>query len=107
MASQRILHVNPLQPLVADVEYLPLTDKDFKILDTVTDSNLLELHCWIHEKFVDQVDDIHLWDSNLPKYAFPLTYQFHELIKLCQINYFPNERAIVTPSQEVVFTINA
>jgi len=98
MASRSILNANPLQSLVANVEHLPLADKDFKIVDTMTDSNLLEVHCWSHDKFIDQVDDIHLWDSNLPKYPFPQTYQCPELIRLRQINYFPNERDIVTPT---------
>jgi len=84
-----------------------LVDKDLKIIDTVTDSNLLEFHCWSHDKLIDQANDIHLWDSILPKCAFSQTYQFPELIKLCEINYLPNERAIVTPTQEILLTINA
>lgn len=107
MASQSFLNLNPLQPPVADVEHLPLANKDFKIVDVVTDSNLLELHYWSDDKFIDQADDIHLWDSNLPKYAFPHTYQFRNLIRLCQINYFPNETSIFTPTQEIIFTMNA
>jgi len=107
MASQSILNVNPLQPPVADVKHLPLTDKDFKIIDTMTDSNLLEHHCLNHEKFIDQADDNHLWDSKLPKYSFRRTYQCPELIILFQINYLLTERAIVTPTQEILFTINA
>ena len=74
MASQSILSINPLQPHVLDVDHTPLADKDFKISDTVTDFNLLELHCWSHDKFIDQAHDIHLWDSNLPKYIFPQTF---------------------------------
>jgi len=107
MASQSILIVNPLQPPIADVEHLPLADKDYNIIDTMTDSNLLELHYWSHDKYTDQVDDIHLWESNLPKYIFPQTYLFPEIIRLCQNNYFPNERAIITLAQEILFTVTA
>ena len=71
MASQSIISVDPLQPPVVDVEHTPLADKDFKISDIVTNFNLLELHYWSHDKFIDQADDIHLRDSNLPRYIFP------------------------------------
>jgi len=83
MAFDSIINVNPLQPHVIDVEQNPLADKDFKISDTVIDFNFLELHFWSHDKFIDQADDILLWDSNLPKYIFPQTFQFLEIIRLC------------------------
>ena len=92
---------------MVDVEHSLLADKHFKINDTVTDFNLLDIHYWSHDKFIDQDDDTHLWDSNLPRYIFPRTFQFQEIIRLCQINYLPNERALVTPSQEILFTITA
>ena len=76
MASQSIQNINPLQPPVVDVDHTDLVDKDFKTNDTVTNFNLLELHCWSHDKFIDQEDDIHLWDSNFPKYIFSQTFQF-------------------------------
>ena len=60
MASQGIVTVNPLQPPVVDVEHTPLADKDFKISATVTDFNLLDIHCWSHDKSIDQADDIYL-----------------------------------------------
>ena len=71
MASKSIISVNPLQPPIVCVEHTLLVEKDLKISDTIIDFNLLELHCWSHGKFIDQADDIHLWDSNLPKYIFP------------------------------------
>ena len=71
MVSKTIQTVNPLQPPLLDVDRTPLADKGFKIIDIVTDRNILELHCWSHDKFVDQADDINLWNSNLPKYIVP------------------------------------
>ena len=56
---------------------------------------------------MDQDDDIHLWESNLPKYIFPQTFQFLEIIRLCQVNDLPNERALVTHNKEILFTIAA
>lgn len=107
MVSQVIVTVNPLQPSIIDVEHTPLADKDFKISDPVADFNLLELHYWSHDKFMDQVDDIHLWESNLPKYIFPQTFQFPEIIRLCQVNYLPIERAMLTHNKKILFTIIA
>ena len=74
MASNTIQTVNPLQPPLLDVDHTPLADKDFKIVNTIIDNNLLELHCWSHDKFADKVDDIHMWNSNLPKYKVPQTH---------------------------------
>ena len=76
MTSQGIVTVNPLQPHVIDVEHTPLEDKDFKISDLVTDFNLLKFHCWSYDKYMDQANDIYLWESNLPKYILPQTFQF-------------------------------
>ena len=105
MASKNFQTVNPLQPPLLDVDHTPLVDKDFKIIDTVTNNNLLELHCWSHENFADQADDLNLWNSNLPKYIVPQTHQSLEVIRLCQFSYFPDERAIVTSDQEILITI--
>ena len=104
MASQGIVTVNPLQPHAVDVEHTPLADKDLKIRDPITDFNLLELHYWSHDKFMDQADEIHLWESNFPKYVLPQTFQFPEII-LCQVNYLQNERALISHNKEILFTI--
>lgn len=71
MASKAVVSVNPLQPPIADVEHTPLVDTDFKINDTATKFNLLELHCWSHEKSIDQADEFSIWESNFPKYVVP------------------------------------
>ena len=105
MASKNILAVNPLQPPVVDVEHIPLADTDFKITDTVIEFNLLELHCWSQEKSLDQADEVFIWESNLPKYVIPHTYQCPEVIRLSQSCYSCDQRAIVNLEKEVFFTI--
>ena len=45
MASKNILAINPLQPPIVDIEHIPLDDRDFKITNTFTKFNPLELHC--------------------------------------------------------------
>ena len=67
--------------------------------------NLLDLHCWSLEKSLDQVDEVQISESNLPKYVVPLTYQCPEVIRLCQTHYSPKKRAIVNANKEVLFTI--
>jgi len=71
MASQSILNEKSLQTPHLDIDHLPLADRDFEIKDTSTSSHLLKLHCWSEDKFLNKNDDIHLWESNLPKYLFP------------------------------------
>ena len=74
MASKSTIVINPLQPLVVDVEHTPLDDVDFKITDPVIEFNLLDLHCWSLEKSLDQGDEVQIWESNLPKYVVPHTH---------------------------------
>ena len=49
------------------LDHLPLVDREFQIKDTASCLHLLKLHCWIKDKFLNQNDDIHLWESNFPK----------------------------------------
>ena len=107
MASQGIFAVNPMQPPVLDMENTPLVYRYFKISDPVTEFNLLELHCWSHDKSINQADDGFLWESNLPKYIVPRTFQCPEVIRICQTSYIPDQRAIVTPEKEILFIIAA
>ena len=71
MASQSIMDEKPLQIPHLDVGHLPLADRDFQIKDIASPSNLLRLCYWSKDKFLNQNDDIQLWESNLPKYLFP------------------------------------
>jgi len=107
MDSQSIINEKPLQTPHLDVDHVPLADKDFQIKDTISPSPLLQLHCWNKDKFLNQNDDNHLWEYNLPKYFVPQVYQFPEIIHLCQNCYIPSQRAIVSPNQQILFTIIA
>jgi len=99
MASESILNDKPLETPHLDIDHLPLADKHFQIKDTSTSSHLLKPHCWSKYQFLNQNDDIHLWESNLPKYLFPQVYLFLEIIHLCQACYMPSQRAIVSLDQ--------
>ena len=107
MASQTSLDMRPLQTPHLDINHLAFADKDFQMKDTASPTYLLKLHCWSKDKFLNQKDDIHLWESNLPKYLLLEVHPFPEIIHFCHACYVPSQRAIVTPNQQVLFTITA
>lgn len=107
MASQTSLDKRPLQTPQLDIDHLALADRDFQIKDIASPTYLLKLHCWSKGKNLNQNDDIHLWESNLPTYLFLEVHPFPQIIHFCQACYIPSQRAIVTPDQQVLFTITA
>ena len=82
MAFQRNLDVRPLQTRHLDIDHLLLADRYFQITNTTSPRHLLKLNYWSKDKFLNQNDDIKLWDSNLPTYLFPQVYQFPKIIHL-------------------------
>ena len=88
MASKHTIVINPLQNPIVDVEHTPLADVDYKITDPIIEFNLLDLHCWSLEKYLDQEE------SNFPKYVVPHTHQCPEVIILCQAHYSLDQRDI-------------
>jgi hypothetical protein len=96
---------NPMIPPPIDLDHIPLADRDYKIAEPKCEFNFFELHCWLKDIFLDQSDEIGLWESNLPLYMFPQTYPFPEFVLKCQANYLPSQRAIASPTGEILFTI--
>ena len=107
MTPNTTIVVNPLQPLVVDIEHIPLADIVYKIFDPIVEFNLLDIHNWCFEKYLDKEEEIHIWESNFPKYVVPLTHPYQEIIRLCHQYYIPKQRAIVNANKEVLFTITA
>ena len=106
VASSKIaIIINPLQPLVVDIEHTPLADIDYKIVDPIVEFSLLELYNWSYEKSLDNVEEVKIWESHLPKYVVPVTHSCPEVIRLCHHHYIPEKRAIVNANKEVLFTI--
>ena len=54
ITAKTIVTVNPVQPPVSTEEIIPLVDVDYKIVDPVIEFNLLEVHNWCHEMFLDK-----------------------------------------------------
>jgi hypothetical protein len=97
---------NPFLPPPVDLDRIPLADKDYLISETRSEFDFAELQSWFRDTFIDQSDEIGLWQSNLPLYLFPQVYHFPEFTLKCQAHYLPDQRAIVSSSGETLFLIS-
>jgi hypothetical protein len=96
---------NPFLPPPVDLDKIPLVKKDKLITDTKCDFNFSYLQSWLKEVFLDQSDEIELWESNLPLYLFPQIHHFPEFALKCQAHYIPEQRAIISSSGDTLFLI--
>jgi hypothetical protein len=96
---------NPFVPPPVDLDQIPLVDKDRLIADTVCSFDFSDLQSWLREVFLDQSDEIGLWESNLPLYLFPQVHHFPEFALKCQAHYVPEQKAIVSSLGDVLFFI--
>jgi hypothetical protein len=87
------------------LDRIPLVDKDHLIADTKCDFDFTYLQSWLKEVFLDESDEIGLWESNLPLNLFPQIHPFPEFSLKCQAHYIPEQRAIVSSSGEILFLI--
>jgi len=99
--------VNTLIPPSVDLDHIPLADRDYRINQAQCDCDFLELYCWLEDKHADKIDEIGLWESNIPHYIFPLTFQAPEFTRRCQACYVLAQRAIIAPTSDILFTITA
>ena len=106
MTSNIVIVFNPLQLPVIDIEHIPLANVDYKIADSIVEFNLLDIHNWCYEKSLYNEEEVHIWESHLPKYVVPVTHPCQEVIRLCQQYYVPKQRAIVNAKKKVLLTIN-
>jgi hypothetical protein len=96
---------NPFLPPPVDMEKIPLVDKDRLTSDTICDFDFLDLHSWLREVFLDQSDEIGLWESNFPLYLFPQIHHFLEFTLKFQAHYIPDQRTIISSSADTLFFI--
>ena len=96
---------NPFLPHPLDLDKIPLADKDHLIADTRCEFDFVDSQSWLKDIFLDQSDEIGLWESNLTLYLFPQVHHFPEFSLKCQAHYIPNQRAIVSSSGEIIFLI--
>jgi hypothetical protein len=96
---------NPFLPPPVDLDRIPLADKDYLISETRCEFDFAELQSWFKDTFLDQSDEIGLWESNLPLYLFPQVHHFPEFSLKCQAHYLPDQRVVVSSSGETLFFI--
>lgn len=91
------MDIRPIITPHLDLDHLPLDDRDFKIKDTTVIELLLKIHCLSKDKYLNHIDYIGLWESNLPKYQFSQVHILLEIIHMCYACYVPSHRAIMSP----------
>jgi hypothetical protein len=96
---------NPFLSPPVDLDRIPLVDKDQLIIDTKCDFDFTDLQSWLKEVFLDQSDEIGLWESNLLLYLFPQIHPFPEFSLKCQAHYIPEQRVIVSSFGEILFLV--
>jgi hypothetical protein len=96
---------NPFLPPPIDLNRIPFVDKDYLNTETRCEFDFVELQTWFKDTFIDQSDEIGLWESNLPLYLFPQVHHFPEFALKCQAHYLPDQRSIVSSSGETLFSI--
>lgn len=101
------LNVAPVNAPHKDLDHLPLADRDFQIKDLTFDDSPLKLNCKYRDLYLNNVDNIGLWESNLPKYQFPSVHIFLDIVHQSHSNYNPNLRAVMSPDQQIPFSITA
>jgi hypothetical protein len=70
---------NPFLPPPVDLDRIPLADKDYLILETQCEFDVAELQSWFKDTFIDQSDEIGLWESNTLCIFFPKSTIFQNL----------------------------
>jgi hypothetical protein len=106
-SKQSEIEENPFLPPPIDLDRIPLADKDYLISEPRCDFDFTELYSWLRDIFLDQSDEIGLWESNLPLYMFPQIHHFPEFTLKCQAHYLPDQRTIVSSSGETLFSITS
>jgi len=99
------LNIAPLNAPHKDLEWLPLTNRDFQIQDLTGYKNHLQAFYEIMNSQLRENDLYGIWESNLPRCYLPSVKVFLDVIRLCCANYEPIKRAIMTPSRTVLFHI--
>ena len=62
---------NPPTSTSIDLDHVPLADSYYKIADREWEFEFHELHLWLKQKYLDQQDEIKLWESIFPLFSFP------------------------------------
>ena len=107
MEAPVALNIAPLNAPHESLEWLPLADRDYQMMETMELSSKyhIEVFCEMRRKHKSGTDILGIWKSNMPVYYLPQVNAFHDLIHQCCENYDPNQRAVLAPSGSVLFHI--
>jgi len=105
METPAALNITPMNAPHKDLDYLPLVDKEFQIKDLSTYQNHLKVFFQARDNYLNGSDIIGLWESNIPMYFLPSVHVFPDIIHQFHANYDPNRRAVMSPSQTILFPL--
>jgi len=105
MATTVSIDARPMKTPHLDLEHLPLAHGDLQIKDTSALELLLKIHFLSRDSYLNHLDDIGLWESNLPRYQFPQVRVFPKIVHMCHACYIHSHRTIMSHDQKVLFTI--
>jgi hypothetical protein len=83
---------NLILPPPFNLDHIPLTNKDYKVIEPRCEFDFFELHSWIKDIFLNQSDEIGLWESNFPLYISPQTHHF--------LNFLSDVKPATCPTKE-------
>jgi len=105
MEAPVALEIAPLNAPHKQLEWLPLTDRDFQINDMEGDKPHLQAFFEIRNSYRNKADIFGIWESHMPIYYLPSVNVFPNLIHQCCANYEPSQRAVMDPSGNILFHI--
>jgi hypothetical protein len=106
-SKQSEIEENPFLLPPVDLDQIPLDEKDYLISEPRCDFDFVELYSWLRDIFLDQSDEIRLWESSIPLYMFPQIHHFPKFALKCQAHYLSDQRTIVPSSRETLFAITS
>lgn len=103
------LNISPLNAPHKSLEWLPLADRDYQMMETMELCNKyhIKFFCEMRKKHRNSADVLGIWESNMPIYYLPQVNVFPDFIHQCCENYDPNQRVVLAPSGIVLFHITA
>lgn len=105
MEAPVALNVAPLNTPHKELQSQSLADRDYQIDDMEGYNPHLQAFCEIRNNYKNKADIFGIWESSMSIYYLPSVKFFPDLIHQCCANYEPSQRAVMSPSGNVLFYI--
>lgn len=107
METPIALNIQPLNAPQKEINWKPLGDMDYQMLDWFPMGSKYNIHMinQIKAQHLSGADILGIWDSNLPIYNLPQVNPLPDLIHKYQECYDPCQRVVLTPTGSVLFYI--